>query len=66
MMWATAYAEWPSRFGLAAVRLLLCGQAAGANHQTTPMTSASAASTEAKIDRFPLGAALAKAGLMTE
>jgi hypothetical protein len=30
------------------------------------MTSASAASTEAKIDRFPLGAALAKAGLMTE
>ena len=45
MMLATACGEWPSRFGLAAVRLLLCGQAAGANHQTTPMTSASAAST---------------------
>jgi hypothetical protein len=43
-MLATANAERSSRFELAAVRLLLCAQAAGAHHQT-PMTRAPVAST---------------------
>ena len=40
-----------STFELAAVRLLLCAQAAGAHHQTTPVTRASAASTRVNFSR---------------
>ena len=40
------------RYELAAAKLLLCAKAARANHPLTPMTRASAASTEEKVDRF--------------
>jgi hypothetical protein len=51
MMLARALCEGPIRFELAAVKLLPCAQAVGANHQTTPMTRASAASTRGEFAR---------------
>jgi hypothetical protein len=47
----TAYSERLSPFELAAAKLLLCAQAAGAHHQTTPMTRAPVASERGKINR---------------
>lgn len=44
---ATASSESRNTFELAALRLLLCAQAAGAHHQT-PMTRAQAASTRGR------------------
>jgi hypothetical protein len=41
----------PSKFGLAAEKLLLCVQAVGVHHQITPMTRTPAASTPGEIGR---------------
>lgn len=52
MNFARANFRSSSRFELAAARLLLCVQAAGANHQTTPMTRVPVASTRGSFCRF--------------
>lgn len=51
MSFARANSASSSRFELAAVRLLLCAQAAGAHHQT-PMTRAPVASARGNFSRF--------------
>lgn len=52
MMFARAHCVGSIRFELAAAKLLLCEQAARANHPLTPMTRALAASTEEKVYRL--------------
>jgi hypothetical protein len=52
MNFARANSGSSSRFELAAVRLLLCAQAAGAHHQTTPMTRVPVASAQGKVVPF--------------
>ena len=51
MTFTRAHCAGANRFELAAAKLLLCAQAAGANHQTTPMTRAPAASTPGEAVR---------------
>lgn len=51
MILAAASSESSNRFELAAQRLLLCAQAAGAHHQT-PMTRAQAASTRGAVQQM--------------
>lgn len=52
MIFARAHSASTSRLELAAVGLLLCAQAAGAHHPTTPMTRAPVASARGKSHRF--------------
>jgi hypothetical protein len=51
MNFARANSASSSRCELAAVRLLLCAQAAGAHHQTTPMTRTPVASAQGNCSR---------------